>query len=360
MATWKVRVASAADHDAILSQMLKIQSETEGFKSAGFGRPMWEWQYLRHKHGSLVVIAEDQGAVCGYFHLLLFDMRCRDRSVIGAVIQDTATMASHRRQGIFGAMDVYALEQLRQRGIHVVYGFANDRSLPGYKRNPAYTIMTRLPVYVCPMDVGGVLADHLHLGGLGKAVGRLTMPLYRALRVRTPRLNQGEEVVQLSQFDDEVEPVARAFADLTRFGIDRTTDFLNWRFLEKPSRDYTIWGLRRDGHLRAYVVTRVSTLFSTECIIFMDFGCAREDQPALLRLIATRLAAERKAGAGLGVTQGLHPFFTQLRTLGFVRVPERFVPSPLHFFASGLDPDISSEVVDPTNWLITLADWDVL
>lgn len=360
MATWNVRVASATDHDAILTQMLEIQHETEGLKLTGFGRPMWEWQYLQHKHGSLVVIADDHGAICGYFHLLLFDMRCDDRSVIGVIIQDTATMASHRRQGIFGAMDIYALDQLQQRGVHFVYGFANERSLPGYKRNPAYTIMTRLPVYVCPMEVGGVLAEHLHLGGLGQAVSRLTMPLYRALRVRTPSLLHGEEVVQLPQFDDEVKPVARAFADLTRFGIDRTADYLNWRFVEKPAHEYTIWGLRRDGSLCAYVVTRLMTLFSTLCVIFMDFGCAQEEQPALLRLIATRLAAERKAGAGLGVTLGLHPFFSQLRTLGFLRVPERLVSRPLHFFASAFVSDVGADVFDPTRWLITLADWDVL
>ncbi len=92
----------------------------------------------------------------------------------------------------------------------------------------------------------------------------------------------------------------------------------------------------------------------------MDFGCRQEEQPALRRLIAARLAAERKDGAGLGVTIGIHPFFQQLRTLGFVRLPKRFVPRPLYFFSSALASDIGPDVCEAASWHITLADWDVM
>lgn len=356
-----LRVADAGDHEAILSGMNEIQSETEGLKSTGFGRPMWEWQYLQHKHGSMVVVAEEDAAICAYFHLLLLDLHYHGDTVVGAIIQDTATFASHRRRGIFSQMDGYALKQLQQQGMQVVYGFANALSLGGYQRNPAYTIMTTLPLYVCPMDVDGVLSEHFHLGPFGKVISRATMPFYRALRVRKPALEQGEEVVQLDQFDADVTPVARDFADLVQVGIDRTAEYLNWRFVEKPTHEYTLWGLRRNGRLCAYVVTRMMTLFSTVCVIFMDFGCANDEYPALRRLMAARLAAARaQEGAGMGVTQGLHPFFGQLRQLGFVRVPERFVPRPLHFFSSALTSDVQADVCDPASWLITLADWDVL
>ena len=360
MPSWITRVAEADDHDAILAGMLAIQGETEGLKSAGFGRSMWEWQYLRHKHGSMIVVADDNGTICAYFHLLLLDMRYHGRPTIGAIIQDTATFASHRRQGIFSAMDAYALEQLRNRGIHFVYGFANDRSLPGYRNNPVYTIMTVLPVYLCPMDFGSVLAGYLRSGALGKAAGQILSPLYRMLRMRAPALAPDEEMVNLSQFDPEAESVARDFADQAQVGIDRTAEYLNWRFVEKPTHDYTIWGLRRNGHLYAYVVTRLMTLFSTQCVVFMDFGCKHDEQPALRRLIGARLAAERENGAGLGVTIGIHPFFHQLRTLGFVRLPERLVPRPLYFFSAPLAPDVNTDVGEATRWHITLADWDVM
>jgi hypothetical protein len=257
-------------------------------------------------------------------------------------------------------MDGYALEQLRNRGIHFVYGFANDKSLPGYQHNPAYTIMTMLPVHLCPMDFGSVMAGYLRLGALGKVGGQLISPLYRALRMRAPALALGEEIVPLSQFDSDVEPVARDFADMARAGIDRTVEYLNWRFVEKPTHDYTIWGLRRNGRLCAYLVTRLMTLFSTRSVVLMDFGCRQEEQPALRRLIAARLAAERKDGAGLGVTIGIHPFFQQLRTLGFVCLPKRFVPRPLYFFSSALASDIGPDVCEAASWHITLADWDVM
>src|SRR5262249_27106730 len=156
-----------------LACIADIIRETGGQKGGGFGRALWEWQYLATERPSLIVVADDGGRICGYYHVLLFDMRYHGRDRLGAMVQDVATLAAYRGQGVFRAMGGHALERMRARGVDFVYTFPNARSLPSFLRDHAYTVAARVPVHVRPLDTGRVLAGRFHLGAAGLAVGAL-------------------------------------------------------------------------------------------------------------------------------------------------------------------------------------------
>jgi GNAT superfamily N-acetyltransferase len=358
VATWRVREASPADADAIRACMLEILAETGGQKGPGFGAPLWEWQYARGPHPALVVVAEDGGRFLGYYHVPIVDLRVHGRPVLGAMVQDVATLAAYRGQGVFREMGACALDGMRRRGVGLIYTFPNHRSLPSFVRNHAYTIIARVPVRIRPLDIGAVLRTRL--GSLGALLGAPATAAWRALAVRAGSLAAGEEVVRLTTPGPDVEAVARDFASGVAAALDRTARYVAWRFLEKPAGEYALWGLARGGELRAYVATRLAPLFGTTCAMVMDLGCRHGEDAALLRLLSARLVAERAAGAALGVMMGLHPFLPQLAAVGFVRVPERFNPRPFNLLGKILAPGVPADVLTPAGWMITLADWDVM
>ncbi|HJQ82925.1 MAG TPA: GNAT family N-acetyltransferase, partial [Candidatus Binatia bacterium] len=161
--SWRVRAATADDFAGVRVCMLDILRETEGQKAPGFGQAFWEWQYLRGERGSLVVIAEDGGRIIGYYHVLLVGMRYAGRPAAGAMVQDVATLAAYRGQGVFRAMGGFALDALRARGIDFIYTFPNARSLPSFLRDHAYRVAGRVPVYAAPLDVGRLLWEKVQI-----------------------------------------------------------------------------------------------------------------------------------------------------------------------------------------------------
>jgi hypothetical protein len=247
---------------------------------------------------------------------------------------------------------------MQRRGVGLIYTFPNHRSLPSFVRNHAYTVIARVPVRIRPLDVGAVLRTRL--GALGALAGAPATAAWRALAVRTKGLAAGEEVVPIAPPDAAVEVVARDFSAGVAAALDRTARYVAWRFLQKPTGEYALWGLSRGGQLRAYVVTRLAPLFGTICAMVMDLGCRRGEEAALLRLLSTRLDVERAHGAALGVMMGLHPFLPQLAAAGFVTVPERFNPRPFNLLGKILADDLPPDVLAPESWMITLADWDVM
>jgi Acetyltransferase (GNAT) domain len=354
---WQVREAVPADYDQICAINWDILRETEGQKTAGFSRRLWEWQYLGPEEKSLITVADDHGTIAGYIHGLRFPYRWRGTRIVSSMTQDAATVPAYRRQGLLRAVHAFAREEFARTGAPFSVGFPNHRSFPDYVRTK-YTVVAKVPVYVCPLDFGRLLAPRLRAAG--RLLGAAANPLYRALFARRPALLAGEEVTRVERFGPEIEPISRDFADMVTVAIDRTSRYLNWRFIEKPTHDYAAWVLRRGGQPVAYVVTKDGNLYGNPGLILMDFGCRAGEEDALLRLIAVRLPAAQQAGAAGAVSMGLHPFFARLGRLGFRRVPERVNPRPFHFVAKALREECDPAIFDPRSWFVTLADWDVL
>lgn len=360
MAGFRVREAGPADYDMVRRCMDEVFRETGAQKTQVFDRALWEWQYLQTELPSLIVVAEADGALCGYYHALRFRMRFRGQPALGAVVQDVGTLSAYRHQGVFRAMGGFALERLRADGVDLVYTLPSPkgRSLPSFVRNHHYAIVGWVPVYLAPLDLGALLASRLRLGAPARWLGRLLRPFVRAVTLRTPALKPGEEAVRIDPLDDRLEPLVRDFARGRAVGLERNLRYLRWRFLDKPTRDYTVWALARAGRAAAYVVTRPATLFDTRCTMFMDFGCLAGEDAALRRLIRARLEADEREGAVLGVTMGLHPQIDELGKVGFLRIPDRFNPRPFNLVVRQLAQN-GPELFDPSAWHITLADWDV-
>ena len=356
--TISIREARSADEPGVIGCMTTVFEETHGRKTSEFGAALWKWQYLESPLRSTVVVAEAGGEIVGYYHALVFEgVRAGERALM-AMVQDVGTLAAYRGKGIFRDMGGHALTLLRERGVHLVYTFPNDRSRPSFLRNHAFDTVGLIPVRVALLAPASALSGRFGLPRVARTVDWLASPLAAIPRRRFGRLQDGEAVASVST---SLTEVAGVFEETTRrraLAIVRSPDYLKWRYLGKPASRYAIQGLMGDGVVRAVVVTGRAPLFGTECITFMDLACTAGEEASLLRLIVRCMEDARNAGAALGVFMGLHPCAEALSSLGFMSVPERFNPRPFHLLTKDLRGEPS--FTDPGQWIVTLGDWDVL
>jgi Acetyltransferase (GNAT) domain len=339
--------------------MTEVFRETAGQKTNEFDEALWSWQYEQNPAGSMVVIAEDAGLICGYYHALLLPMFYCGRSATAAMVQDVGTRASHRMRGIFKRVGGYALERLQQRGAAFIYSFPNQRSLPSFIRNHAYEVVTKVTVYLFPLRLGPLFAGRLRLGYAGRTLGGMLDLPYRVLFTKISKLQSDDTVMLISEFGEDVNLLTREAANRHRVGVYRSSEYLNWRFMQKPGGEYTSWGLYREARLLAYTVTRTAEIFGCRCVLFMDFGCRSGEESSLERLISHRVLEEQSAGLALAVVFGLHRDLKAFSRLGFGKVPERFNPRTFNLVCKDLQEQTYPNIFVAANWMITLADWDV-
>lgn len=348
------------DHDRVRLLAHSVMGESSGPKANELGEALWLWQYPDSPDGALVVYAEDQGIVCGYYHAVICRMDFVGRQCLAAMVQDVGTAPSHRRLGIFREMGAFAIERMRERGIEFVYTFPNEKSLPSFVRDHQFAVVARVPVYIAPLHVGALLESRLPLGWPVRLFGRVAGAAYRSVMVKVGREQAMDQVVLLNNGMASQSPLAAFAPPINKLSLCRNTNYLEWRFLRKPGAQYSLWGLQQQGHLTAYVVTRTTTLFSTSCLILMDMGCVPGREDALMRLVAGRLEDARSAKIPLAVTMGLDERLGDFGQLGFLRVPEVFNPRPFNLLVKDLMEPQRQTVIAKKTWHISLADWDVL
>lgn len=359
-----IRPAGPADWPAVRQCMREVFAENPGQKTGDFTDALWSWQYEQIPGGSLVLLAELDGTVAGYYHALFETLTYEGVPVVAGMVQDVATKAVHRKLGIFKQVGGVALEEMRQKGVEFIYTFPNHRSLPSFIRNHAYSVVTQVPVLLLPLKLGPLARGRVQdkapaLAGLAGLAGSVIQPFYRGWMTRTLHLQHGEQIERLTEATEEMERLAAHLTSQTAISLRRDRQYLQWRFFDKPTQEYEIWGLRKAGALEAFVVTRTAEILGSRCLMLMDFGYDRGQEQAVCRLASERIHAAEKSGHALSLAMGLHPVFSALRQLGFRRVPERFDPRVFSLVAKQVSNVPRPLLFEERNWTISLADWDV-
>ncbi len=348
-----IREAQPADEPALVQFVGDILRETGAHKAPLFDAAFWRWEYRTPGREALVVLAQDGPRIVGAFHLTPRPMRWGGQPRTMVLLQDLGVHPDYRRHGLFMKMCAFAVAEAERRGWDVTYSLPNPRSYPGFVQKQGYAHVASVPVRVALLDAGAALASRLPPKGLWRALGAPVTWAGRALFAVHGR----GEAQPIRRFVPEVDRLGAAFADAAGAGCARDAAFLNWRFIEKPGNLYQTHGWLWEGALQAYVVTRRARMFGVDCLLLMDFAGEPE---ALLPLLAERLAAAARDGAGLAVTMGLHPLMGRLARLGFVSVPNRLNPRVLHFIVRAHTGRVPPVITQAASWALTLADWDVL
>jgi hypothetical protein len=146
----------------------------------------------------------------------------------------------------------------------------------------------------------------------------------------------------------------------------RDESFLSWRFDRRPDAEYeTLLLVEKDGRrkLLGYIVLAVREFFGFNIGFIMDvmvkplaFGPAR-----FLLSQAMRWFKKERVEAVSCIAMGSNTYTRALSSLGFIRIPQRFLPGDLHMVVRVHDPDIDHDYVsDPSNWFLAWADTDLV
>jgi len=238
-----------------------------------------------------------------------------------------------------------------RQNFDLVYGFPNTAAAP-IMTKLGFRNLARLERYVLVLRHAPYIASRVGSRALGRA---LALPFDGVRRLVHPGISRGASrglafgrVRTLDQRFDRLFR-ARAFSDVSMG--QRDAKLLQWRFLERPDEDTSIYALssREDGELRAYVVVRVhQQLANVRDLLGVDLDSMAE----ALRLAA---GAARRAGCtSLSFLCAAPPrLHERLSALGF-----RVRPEPRHLIGHAGGALTTHDPASLERWYLTEADED--
>lgn len=320
------------------------------------------WRYDRSPHGtsiSLVTRTDAGQAVSGY--------ACSPRLVLAhgaeetlAPLGETGDVMTHpdwRKRGLFSALDRAALAEAKARGWPVVFGLPNRRSAHifvelGWKS--VGTLRTWTFLFKADETAREVRTREGRLRGF---MTSFSVGACARARRRASARSAHIYAKKLDRFPSQVSSLARHVAARHAWMVRRDAEYLNWRFVDNPSRAHEIVGLFSSDHrFVGYAIVQKPTHSNSIGYLVDVLGL---DESVEIAAVEAGLATLQSSGASVAQATAIDGSWwgRQLESWGFLRPrPENH----LMVIVNVLDPThpLAAPSLDPTSWYLTDGDRD--
>lgn len=248
-----------------------------------------------------------------------------------------------------------------EKGIAFTYGFPERLSYSTFVDRAAFRDIGSVPFLIKPLNPERLALKATGNSVLGRAAS-IAARIWRAPAGVPPQEGPADlQIGEIGSFDDSFA----VFWDRVqhRFPIMMVRDptYLNWRFVDVPTRQYKIFVARSDARMRGFAVFRVAPLgeFSAGMIVDLLVEASAEGRAAGRLLIDRACSYSKDHNLDLVASLALPHTdeFRLLRSRGFRVSPKFLQAQPFRLVVRCHDPEASSVAYDLRNWFVTMGDY---
>jgi hypothetical protein len=163
----------------------------------------------------------------------------------------------------------------------------------------------------------------------------------------------GVEIEEGGPWDDQFDDFWQKASSLHPIMGVRNRNYLTWRYLRHPTRDYTIFRAKQNGEMKGYIVLRKVDLLKFNSAVIVDLLAL--DEVTLTALVKKGIQRSRQEGADLigFMVPRIHLYYKILRRIGFL-------PSFKTFLLMIYSHEKERRLYDPSAWYVNWGDTDVI
>lgn len=270
---------------------------------------------------------------------------------------DVMTHPEYQRQGILSALGPHSTEYMVKNGFCIDYGTSTIQRFPVYLRlKMAYSIacICEPPMLIKVVNWGKLLKTRYRVPAL---IGNLFGYVWEHLTEYSSLRDTGMVVEQIQSFDEDIDDFWQKASVIKPIMVVRDRKFLNWRYVEKPGNEYTIFVARKRREIVGYIVVKLEYADLLRGVIVDLLTLPGEDivTGALINRARSYL---QESGADIISCLMLPdvPYYRHLKKMGFMR-RRSGIQLNVRIFDPGLPPEF---VHNPANWYYVRGDSDVI
>jgi len=346
------------------------ESDKQGIfdlRNAVYGEPFdereWEWKFEKGPFKpAQILVAESDNAIVGIRPTILLPVKSGKEVSIAGLNVDVMTHPEFRGRGIFSTLVQESFKLLNEQGINFAFTFPNENSYPGYVRKLQWLHVCSLLLLAKPLNINNIVKKYIKNPSLQKPTALLMRSINSTLLSERLSSANGLQINRIYSFDDHFDELWRKASSQFNLVVVRDKKYLNWRYIDRPGQEYTIFSAQRGKDLVGYIILKSNVeMFDLMLGLIIDMLTSEDNHVAdLLISQAIEYFREQKVDA-IGCVMLKHvPYYKALKKAGFISIPKLLSHKEFYFMVCLNSTEILSELVkNPANWFLTWGDYDI-
>lgn len=328
------------------------------------------WQYFNNPAGTVIGANGRIGEqLVGHYAVYPLNMQIGGKPIKGSLSANTMTHEDHRGKGIFMVLADEAYALCKEQDVALTIGFPNPQSYKGFVKHLAFQDIGELPLWLLPLDLVA-LSEAVSVSAIRmiKPLLPLGTAAIRGLCKISSLIWQGDSqnICERFEFDNSFDRLWENSRSGYQNAIERSSSYLQWRFVSHPTRKYRIFTYESKDELIGYIVIRNSAIKNIPSGLIVDFNFehSKRGQAACSSLVARAVREFIKEGVALvGSLANSNSIATSgLRRNGFSPCPKSLLPQPFPVIVRthNCSPELQQDALDISKWYLTMGDYDAV
>jgi hypothetical protein len=313
------------------------------------------WQYIDNPSGfPLYSLASNDNQIIGQYLVIPIRYRFNDKFYSGTLSLNTLTHPDFQGKGLFTRMANSTYELCSSSSIDFTIGFPNPLSFGGFVKKLGFSELGKCNLLIKPIRPFHVFFDLISSKKI-KHGGDLPFTW----------LNYEKDNLILSSFNQKQKEEYNIFWDSlekTQIITEKDFEFIKWRYFDIPGRKYHIIQSKREDKITSICILRIEKVLNTNTAVIMDFFALRSNLDDGKLLIKRLLRELKKQDINLvSILESTNiSTFKILKSLKFLKVPQRFLPQPIPvIFRPHKDDEKMKDLKDFSKWSFSFGDYDI-
>jgi len=316
------------------------------------------WQYAKPQEGSITSISVDKNGNDAAVYSV-FKVKAKINSTMGFAYQslDTLTDQNHRGKGLFGklANDVY--DRCTLDNNNIVYGFPNTSSGPVFFSRLGWQELGYPPFVIY---INNILFPLAYLIKKNIFIENKLLKLFLKNSLKKLCKKSKFLINSDANFDTNYDELWEFFSLKIKTTVWRDSQYMNWRYKEKPNNKYQYISLYQDNKLIGKSIYTIEKKHNGTIGYIMDIICNPDHKLAseILLKKTTLEIINQQADIILAWIPYNHFLFESYKKSKFIKLPRKLQPIKLFF---GYKTKENSNIrIEKTDFFISYSDSDTV
>jgi hypothetical protein len=316
---------------------------------------MWSWEFKEAPYGNLIVIAECNGVVIGFYGSIPVKMKVGDETLMGSIVGDVMVHPDFRLKGLYSSIGERWWQEVKKEGYAISYAFGG-KITSGHRSPREAFVVCRVLMLVKFYDTYGELKRRMSNRVLAKILAIFANPIFRIFYRAKKRPNVSKVTLsEIRMFDERVSDFWNEVSKGFKIAIVRNKEYLNWRYFQRPNSNFKVLLAEEEGRILGYIVFSYSETLDERRGYIIDI-VAQPERPEIIQSLVSE-AIDRLKKEEVDVIlcwmMANNPYYEVIKKNGFIR---RMGNSLLA--VADTSKVAGTFARDSNNWYITFGDSD--